>query len=178
MTDLHWVFGYGSIIWKQDFPFIEARRAHIEGWTRRLWQGSHDHRGVEDDPGRVATLIPAPGERCYGRAFLIEEDVFEHLDHREKNGYERQDLAIHFDDGARPGVTYVGHTDNFAFLGDAPIDDMIEQILRCVGPSGTNVDYVLELARALRALRIDDPHLFEIEARLMTRLSKGAAGQP
>jgi len=162
-----WLFGYGSLIWKQDFPFLEARRAHIEGWSRRFWQGSHDHRGVPDDPGRVVTLIDARGERCYGRAFLIEPDVFAHLDDREVNGYERHQVDIQFDDGESPGVVYIGPVGNFAFLGDAPLEDMAAQIRRCSGRSGRNVDYVLELARALRQLDVSDPHVFELERRLL-----------
>jgi cation transport regulator ChaC len=94
MTDPTWVFGYGSLIWRQDFPYIDARPGYIDGWARRFWQGSHDHRGVQSDPGRVVTLVDAPGERCYGRAFLIEPDVFEHLDDREINGYERNRIEI------------------------------------------------------------------------------------
>ncbi len=166
MKGLSWVFGYGSLIWRQDFPFVDARRARIDGWTRRLWQGSHDHRGVTDDPGRVVTLIESPDESCYGRAFLVAPEVFEHLDHREKNGYGRHTLTIHFDDSETLGVTYVAATDNQAFLGEAAEDEMVEQILRCKGESGSNLDYVLELARALRQLRIEDQHVFDIERLL------------
>jgi len=164
--DNAWVFGYGSLIWRQDFPFIEARRACIQGYARRFWQGSHDHRGVAEDPGRVVTLIESPGSPCYGRAFLITHDVFEHLDHREKNGYERRDVTIHFDDGHAPGVVYFAPPGNFAFLGDAPVEAMVEQIRRCAGPSGRNVDYVHELARALREMGIEDEHVFDIASRI------------
>ena len=166
MKGLSWVFGYGSLMWRQDFPFVDAQRARIDGWARRLWQGSHDHRGVADDPGRVVTLIESPDESCYGRAFLVEPEVFEHLDHREKNGYERHQLTIHFQDSETPGMTYVAATDNHAFLGEASEDEMVEQILRCKGDSGSNTDYVLELARVLRRFQIEDRHVFEIERLL------------
>ena len=40
---------------------------------------------------------------------------------------------------------------------------MVDQILRSNGPSGANIDYLLELAAALRDLEIDDSHVFELE---------------
>ena len=159
-----WVFGYGSLIWKQDFPFLDTRRGSITGWARRFWQGSHDHRGLEHDPGRVVTLGESRGERCEGRAFLVEPRVFEHLDHREKNGYQRIAVDIAFDTGIEPGVVYRAAEDNPAYLGPAPPQEMAEQIRRCTGPSGSNRDYVLRLARALRDLNVVDPHVFEVES--------------
>ena len=169
VSSLHWVFGYGSLIWKQDFPFLEARPASISGWARRFWQGSHDHRGVADAPGRVVTLVEAPGEVCHGRAFLVGEQVFEHLDHREKNGYERRDLPVIFDDEVVTATTYVAAVGNRAYLGAAPMHEMIAQIERSAGESGSNREYVIELARALEELGIDDPHVrtlaWELEAQ-------------
>jgi cation transport regulator ChaC len=162
-----WVFGYGSLIWKQDFPYLESRPGRITGWVRRFWQGSHDHRGLEHDPGRVVTLIEAPGEHCYGRAFLVEPDVFDHLDHREKNGYERHAVEIVFESGSVTGVVYRASENNPAFLGPAPADEMAAQINRCIGPSGPNRDYVLELARVLRNMGYSDPHVFDIESRVL-----------
>ncbi|HSN71004.1 MAG TPA: gamma-glutamylcyclotransferase [Steroidobacteraceae bacterium] len=161
-----WVFGYGSLIWRQDFPYREARPAWIEGWSRRFWQGSHDHRGVPEQPGRVVTLIEAPGERCHGRAFLVDPDTFAHLDHREKNGYERCAVEIYFDNGSSGGVVYVAPVGNVAFLGDAPVEVIAAQVRRASGPSGRNRDYVIELAGALREHGIHDAHVFAIEALL------------
>ncbi len=169
MTESIWIFGYGSLVWRPDFPYLDARRAYINGWIRRFWQGSHDHRGVQTDPGRVVTLVEASAERCYGRAYLIEPDIFEHLDYREKNGYERQSIDIHFGESSRPGVVYIAATNNFAYLGDAPLDDIVAHITRCSGRSGTNIDYLLDLANALRDLDISDPHVFELEALVLAR---------
>lgn len=159
-----WVFGYGSLIWKQDFPYLEARPGKIHGWSRRFWQGSHDHRGVPGDPGRVVTLVSSPGAQCGGMAFLVEPEVFTHLDYREKNGYERIAVDIRFDKEKAPGVVYRAAEDNPAFLGPATPADMAEQINRCQGPSGSNRDYVLRLANALRELGVMDAHVFEVES--------------
>ena len=90
--------------------------------------------------------------------------MFDHLDQREINGYHRVDVEIFFDSGSALGVTYHAPVGNFAFLGDAPINEMVAQIKRCAGRSGRNTDYVLELARALRKLSVEDAHVFELEA--------------
>ena len=168
VTQPTWVFGYGSLIWKQDFPFLDARAGHIDGWARRFWQGSHDHRGTPRNPGRVLTLIEAPGERCGGRAFLVEPDVFEHLDHREKNGYERIPVDVVFSGGVERGVVYRATPDNHAFLGEAPLDEIARHIAASVGPSGANRDYLLELAGALRELGEADEHVFALESHLLS----------
>jgi len=167
-----WLFGYGSLIWRPDFPYLDVRRAYVEGWTRRFWQGSHDHRGVATEPGRVVTLVEARGERCYGRAFLIDPDILEHLDHREKNGYVRRTMDLCFDEAVTPGLVYIAAADNHALLGEIPPGDIAAHILRCEGPSGTNVDYLLELARALRDLGTSDPHVFELETLVLAAQNK------
>jgi cation transport protein ChaC len=163
-----WVFGYGSLIYKVDFPFLRREAASITGWQRRFWQGSHDHRGTPEQPGRVVTLMPSPGVICRGVAYLVEHRVFDHLDHRERNGYRRHDVEICLQTGGTPvpGVLYVARPDNPAFLGEAPLDEIARNIAVAHGPSGSNRDYLLQLAAALEQLGDPDPHVHELAALL------------
>lgn len=162
-----WLFGYGSLIFKADFPWQQRRPASIMHWQRRFWQGSHDHRGTPEKPGRVVTLVPQQESRCAGMAYLISPAVFEQLDFREKNGYYRFVTELQFDDASRAeGLVYIATEDNPAFLGPASEADIARHISNAVGPSGRNVDYLLELAAALRQLSADDAHVFAIENAL------------
>lgn len=162
-----WLFGYGSLIWKVDFPYIERRPARIRGWTRRFWQGSHDHRGTPESPGRVATLIEEADAVCAGMAYRISPAVFDHLDMREKNGYLREVVSMEFADGdAVEGLIYVAGPLNAAFLGETTDADIARHIARAAGPSGLNRDYFQHLADALRELGEIDPHIIAIEREL------------
>lgn len=162
-----WLFGYGSLIYKADFPYLERRPASISGWTRRFWQGSHDHRGTPEAPGRVVTLIEHAGAICHGMAYLITPEVFAHLDHREKNGYLRLATAITFADGHREqGLVYIAMPDNAAYLGAASELEIARHIAGSAGPSGPNADYLNLLAHALRDMGQSDPHVFAIEQHL------------
>ncbi|MEZ4253381.1 MAG: gamma-glutamylcyclotransferase [Polyangiales bacterium] len=159
-----WLFGYGSLVWRPDFPYLRAENGYVRGWTRRFWQASHDHRGVPDAPGRVVTLVRDPASICWGRVYEIDPEVWENvargLDHREKDGYARHHERVWLsDDTTVDALVYVATPDNPSFLGEAPLEAIAAQVRGARGPSGSNVEYVLELARALRAMGAPDPHV-------------------
>jgi len=170
-----WLFAYGSLIWRPDIPVLNERPAQAMGWMRRFWQGSHDHRGTPLAPGRVVTLVAQPGQFCEGVAYQLDQSVikqtFEALDHREKNGYERASIALQGSEGLRfDAVTYLAPPHNFAWLGDAPVEQMAVQIAQSHGPSGANRDYLFGLAEALRARGVVDEHVFALESAVRQKI--------
>jgi len=178
-----WVFGYGSLVWRPAFAFAERRPAVLHGFARRFWQGSTDHRGVPQAPGRVVTLVPDAAARCWGMAYRVApaevETVLAVLDHRESGGYERRRVALHdpADDarGGRPwaeGTVYFATPDNPSYLGEAPLEGIAAQVRDAHGPSGANLEYVLRLAESLREHGAEDDHVFALEAALR-RLGAG-----
>jgi cation transport regulator ChaC len=180
-----WIFGYGSLLWRQGFSFVERRRCFVEGYKRRFWQGSVDHRGVPERPGRVVTLLPHAPSRCWGAAFRLTaqqaEGVLAQLDHREKGGYRRLQQAVHAAEGEPPfarALVYVATPDNRNYLGCAPLRDIAAQVIDAEGPSGPNREYVLELARSLRQMGSSDSHVFRLERVLRSMIEDTERSPP
>ena len=154
-TEDVWVFGYGSLIFRADFPFVERRVARITGFARRFWQSSPDHRGTPEAPGRVVTLIDCPNASLLGVAYRVEvaraDAVLAELDHRERAGYERVAVNVEFVEppfGRASAVTYLARAGNPGFAPGAS-DPQIADIIRLArGPSGDNPSYALRTQSA------------------------------
>ena len=173
-----WVFGYGSIVWKVGFDFDERVICAARGYRRRFYQGSTDHRGTPEVPGRTVTLEPCDADvnpPCWGAAYRVPperaEEVLEVLEVREKQYDKRIRLDLYDDNGdvvVRDAVTYIatGASENLNWLGEASIEEVAETIATAVGPSGANSEYLLNLADAMRGIGVHDPHLDELERRV------------
>ncbi|CAD2218444.1 cation transport protein ChaC [Angomonas deanei] len=187
------IFGYGSILWKQNFEFVESYPCYVKGYTRVFYQGTQEHRGTPGNPGRVVTLLPSanPEERVYGKAYQLPsdpqqlEEILAALDVREQEGYDRvsldlfeaqaeeKSLTIHHD-AEKKVVTlvYMAVEGNSDYLGEDTVEEMAAHILRCEGPSGTNREYLFRLADCLRELGAVDEHVFAIDAEAKRQLAE------
>ncbi len=189
---VHWLFGYGSLIWRPDFAYQQRCPARLAGWSRRFWQSSHDHRGVPEAPGRVVTLIADPRSDCLGMAYALAPDAYaqvvEQLDVRERNGYARVFADVDLLPVAVAPRTvrasiYIATPDNPAFAGDTPLPALARTIHSAHGPSGSNRAYLFELADALRGLHsltgvdgaAQDTHVFALEDAVRVLLQSSTA---
>lgn len=172
--DALWIFGYGSLVWRPAFAYVEKCPGMIRGYSRRFWQGSTDHRGTPSDPGRVVTLVPAEAGHCWGMAYRVSTDeramVLATLDHRERGGFAREQVEVRFGPGRVADCVvasvYIATEFNPNYLGPASEIAIANQIRTSHGPSGSNLEYALRLAEALRAIGADDDHVFEVAALL------------
>jgi cation transport protein ChaC len=169
-----WIFGYGSLVWRPAFAYAEKRAGLIRGYSRRFWQGSIDHRGTPNDPGRVVTLVPASAGVCWGVAYRVSPDdrasVLTNLDYRERGGFSREQVDVRFDpESDAQGVSalvYIATDRNPNYLGPSSDVEIANQIRVSHGPSGPNTEYALRLAEALRAIGAEDDHVFAIASLL------------
>jgi cation transport regulator ChaC len=165
-----WIFGYGSLIWRPAMAYASRRAARIDGWARRFWQASTDHRGTLEAPGRVLTLIEA-ADTVWGAAYAIDRAgwpaIEAALEVREQQGYARSTVELGLAAGERAGevvetvtgLLYRATPANPYFIGPETREATAEIVRRSHGPSGSNLDYVLELERALAALGAADPEV-------------------
>lgn len=168
-TESLWLFGYGSVIYRPSFEYVESRPATLHGYARRFSQRSDDHRGTPSLPGRVVTLVARPDASVRGMAYRFDaahtEATFAALDHRERAGYERCSVDVALDHRERASaIVYIARAGNAWDAGEESEDAIVATILRAHGPSGSNVEYLFRLADALRALGDTDPHVFALEA--------------
>ncbi|KAF8190066.1 ChaC-like protein [Pholiota molesta] len=184
------VFGYGSLIFKPPPHVIKQVPGYLKGYVRRFAQASHDHRGTEENPGRVVTLVHKEDwdkfsqsdafpndDTVWGIAYTIdpayEAEVRDYLDYREKDGYTMETLDIHgIDDNGvhtiiiHNAYCYVGRNDNPSFIGSEPLEALGRTIWKSVGPSGPNKEYLYRLVESVRHLSPNsyDSHLYALEA--------------
>ena len=156
-----WVFGYGSLMWRPGFEFVESQIAVTHGFRRALCIRSWVHRGTRENPGLVLGLDR--GGSCKGLAFRVSpekrDDVLAYLRARElvTNVYLERTVPLKLADGRRVrGVTYVADTAHEQFQRTSSPEDAAAVVSRAHGESGDNVEYVKNTVEHLRHLGIYD----------------------
>ncbi len=167
-----WVFGYGSLMWRPGFEFIEQRRARIHGYHRSLCVYSHVHRGTPERPGLVMGLDR--GGSCDGIGFRVAAEKREHtlayLRSREQVTMVYREIPCRIrpsgDTAPVEAVTYVVDCQHAQYAGQLSAEDQLRFILQGKGQSGDCRDYVLATVQHLRDMTIHDNTLEHLATRL------------
>jgi cation transport protein ChaC len=171
----HWVFGYGSLIWRPGFASMSQQQATMPGVHRRLCVYSYRHRGTEKQPGLVFGLVH--GGSCRGMAFEVHAaewgEVHAYLSEREmdRGVYREATRPMLLADGRRvTGLAFLVDETHAQFAGRLTVAEQVRLVRVGVGESGRNPEYVLETARHLHALGIRDRAVDELVAALRVDL--------
>lgn len=166
-----WVFGYGSLMWRPGFPFVERRHAHLHGYRRALCILSHIHRGTRENPGLVLGLDQ--GGRCHGVAFRVAAQevpaTVHYLREREQmtRVYRERHLRIRLDDGrAVTALGYVTDRKHEQYAGKLPFEQILSLVRQGKGISGANPDYVRSTHEHLLGMGVVDPLMQRLVAAL------------
>ncbi len=161
-----WIFGYGSLIWRPEFDFIEKRPAQIQGFHRALCLWSRINRGTPELPGLVFGLEQSGS--CQGMVFRVAakhvRSTFSSVWKREMGtgAYHPTWLDCSTPHGPVQGLAFVINQAGPAYVSEPPQDALIEIILRARGIYGTCLEYVTQTADALHAAGIHDQRLMEL----------------
>lgn len=174
-TDL-WVFGYGSLMWRPCFDFVEKAPAALIGAHRSLCIYSFHHRGTREHPGLVLGLDQ--GGACRGVAYRVPPEsrdaTLAYLRAREQvtDVYVEATRPISLLDGsarALEALCYVVDRAHPQYAGRLSLERQAELVRDAEGLSGTNIDYVLNTVRHLEELGIHDVELAALAERLKTQ---------
>lgn len=168
-----WVFGYGSLMWRPGFEFVEQVPARLIGEHRALCVYSFDHRGTPEKPGLVLGLDR--GGACRGIAFRVaakrRADTVDYLRSREQttNVYREVMRSVWLENEARQRVSalaYVVDRGHVQYAGRLSLAEQLHYVRQGHGRSGNNRDYVLSTVKSIEAQGFRDPQLHQLALML------------
>ncbi|TNC12290.1 gamma-glutamylcyclotransferase [Methylobacterium terricola] len=182
-----WLFAYGALMWRPEFPFAERRVARLRGWHRRfcLWQPGF--RGTPERPGVMLALDR--GGQCRGFAYRIAGDgspgetlreAIQPVWRREMRGrgYASRWLTAETADGPVPVLAFVADRAGARYAGRLSEAGIAARIAAACGPTGPSAEYLLNTVTACEAMGIRDRHLFAMQALVAEALASADQNSP
>ncbi|WP_422824000.1 gamma-glutamylcyclotransferase [Variovorax robiniae] len=158
-----WIFGYGSLIWKQEFEHAERRPAKVHGWHRALKMWSRVNRGTPANPGLVFGLLSggsvqgmvfripaADGLETLGRLWLREMPT---------GVYDPRWLDCNTPGGKVRALAFTLSRRSPNFTGELAEARYREIFASAAGRYGTSIDYARQTFLELRRHGIHDAAL-------------------
>jgi len=158
-----WVFGYGSLMWRPGFPYVNRLNARLFGMHRSLCIYSHVHRGTAQRPGLVLGLDR--GGSCRGIAYQVAPEEIDrtisYLRAREQTTkvYHEviRSIQIHDKkDRVVQALFYIVDRQHGQYAGRLSLDTQIELVTQGIGKSGANPEYLQNSVEHLKEMGVRD----------------------
>ncbi len=171
-----WVFGYGSLMWRPGFPYVNRLSAHLYGMHRSLCIYSHVHRGTSQQPGLVLGLDR--GGSCRGIAYQVASgDVKETISYLRKREQATKvyhevtrPIQIHGNkDRTVQALFYIVDRDHTQYAGRLSLEDQVRFVNQGVGISGANPEYVQNSVEHLKEMGVCDRPLEKLNSLVMSK---------
>ena len=173
MVQEFWVFGYGSLMWRPGFEYVESQQALLHGFHRSLCIYSHVHRGTPDRPGLVMGLDR--GGACRGMAFRVEpgrwDETVSYLRAREQVTmvYLERTFKIALQSAPARRVTaltYIVDRHHHQYAGKLSHQEQLAYIRQGTGKSGPCDEYVISINDHILEMGMRDSTLDDLCAEL------------
>ena len=165
-----WLFAYGSLIWKPEFPTVEQRRAIAHGWQRGFSLKIESYRGTPEQPGYMMCLDR--GGFCEGAVLRIEEaqlreQLFKLL-YREIGCEEALEGVRWIDTESEAGTvralaSYAGPERLDIYAAGRPPIEVVHALARACGHWGSGAEYLHNTVAHLEELGIHDEKLWQLQ---------------
>ena len=164
-----WVFGYGSLMWRPGFEFLQQVPARLIGEHRALCVYSFDHRGTPKKPGLVLGLDR--GGACRGIAYRVSaerrDETIKYLRGREQTTHVYREVmrSVWLENEASARVsalTYVVDRGHVQYAGRLSLAEQLRYVRQGHGRSGNNRDYVLSTVKSIEAQGLRDSQLHQL----------------
>jgi cation transport protein ChaC len=168
-----WVFGYGSLMWRPGFDYLERHQARLIGAHRALCVYSFVHRGTPEKPGLVFGLDR--GGACRGIAYRVaakkRAETIEYLRGREQVTmvYREAWRSVRMDDEPKRRVEalcYMVDRGHRQYAGRLSIAEQLHLVRQGHGRSGPNRDYVIDAVTSIEALGYRETELHRLVEQL------------
>ncbi len=175
-----WLFAYGSLIWKPEFPTMETRKATAAGWQRAFSLKVEQFRGSPEQPGYMMCLDR--GGVCEGLALRLgDEDLPGQIGAlllREIGSHEALEgvrwIDVQTAEGALRALVFYAYPhllDNYS--ENRPMVDVARALARACGHWGSGAEYLFNTVSHLEEKGIHEPSLWQLQELVADEIERG-----
>jgi glutathione-specific gamma-glutamylcyclotransferase len=178
-----WVFGYGSLIWKPAFDFVEQRIGLARGWHRSFCLGWDKwFRGSAERPGVMLALDR--GGQCKGIVYRLPPDAIEvnlgKLVRREirliPHSFPARWISVATDRGPIRAVTFAIDRKSVGYVGRMSPTEVADILAVAVGQWGSMAEYLYSTVKHLEERGLHDKHLWRLQELVAERIEAATNG--